>query len=300
MKRLVIILVSVIFCVAQSAATDRSDKIRDNMLNNKKYVTVIAHRGDWRGAPENSLQGYQNCIDMGVDMIEIDLQKTSDGVLVIMHDGTLDRTSTGRGKISEHTYAELQEFRLKAGDGIGTRHKIPTLEEVLNLCKGKILINIDKGYNYFKEVYELMEKTGTTNQVIIKSGKKYSKVRKENGDVLDKTIYMPIISIDKPGAEEILDEWLAQEPIAIECCLETYNEQAERLLAKIRATNTQIWINSLWPSLCAGHDDDRAIEMKDTEGAWGWILNQGATLIQCERPQQLIQYLSKKKLHKLK
>ena len=76
MKRLVIIFVSVIFCVAQSAATDRSDKIRDNMLNNKKYVTVIAHRGDWRGAPENSLQGYQNCIDMGVDMIEIDLQKT--------------------------------------------------------------------------------------------------------------------------------------------------------------------------------------------------------------------------------
>lgn len=291
----------VALCVSiQVFSETRADKIRNNMLNNKKYVTVISHRGDWRGAPENSLQAYQNCIDMGVDMVEIDLKKTKDNVLVIMHDHTLDRTSTGKGKISDKTYAELQEYYLKAGDGIKTRHKIPTLEEVLNLCKDKILINIDQGYEYFKEAYALMEKTGTTKQVIIKSGKPYSVVRAENGDVLDNSIYMPIVSIDKPGAEEFIDEWLKQNPVAIECCLNEYNEQAERMFKKLRGTKTQIWVNSLWASLCAGHEDDRAVELKDPEGSWGWILNQGATFIQCERPQALIKYLEKKKHHKLK
>ena len=124
-------LLLLFLCVSVcTTAETRVDKLLRNMYENPKYVTVIAHRGDWRGAPENSLQGYQNCIDMGVDMVEIDLHKTKDGVLVIMHDGTLDRTSTGKGAISDYTYEELQKFYLKAGDGVKTRHKIPTLEEV--------------------------------------------------------------------------------------------------------------------------------------------------------------------------
>lgn len=299
MKKTFILLLAVISCM-QLMAEDHAQKLRENLLHNKKYVTVISHRGDWRGAPENSLQAYQNCIDMGVDMIEIDLQKTKDNVLVIMHDGTLDRTSTGKGKISDKTYEEIKQYNLLAGDGVGTRHKIPTLEEVLNLCKGKILINIDKGYDYFKDVCELMEKTGTTSQVIIKSGHSYDKVKKENGEVLDKVIYMPIIGLNDKNAEANLDEWLAAKPVAIECCFSKYDSQVEHLLQKIRNTDTQIWINSLWPSLCDGHDDDRAVEMKDPDGAWGWILEHGATLIQCERPKALIEYLTKKKHHKLK
>lgn len=290
-----------LFIVAlPSSATDRAELLRANLLHNRKYVTVVCHRGDWRGAPENSLQAYQNCIDMGADMIEIDLQMTKDSVLVVMHDRTLDRTSTGKGKIADHTLAELRDVRLKAGDGQPTRHTIPTLEEVLTLCKGKILINIDKGYDYFRQVYALMEQTGTTEQVIIKSGKRRSVVEQENGDVLAKTIYMPIVSIDKPGAEEIVDEWLAAHPVAMECCIGTCNEQAEQLLAKLRASDTQIWINSLWPSLCDSHDDDRAVELHDPDGAWGWILDKGATIIQCERPRDLIAYLKAHGRHRLK
>lgn len=300
MKRTTFLLLLVLCTSLFATAETRVDKLLRNMYENPKYVTVIAHRGDWRGAPENSLQAYQNCIDMDVDMVEIDLHKSKDGVLVIMHDGTLDRTSTGKGPISDYTYEELQKFYLKAGDGVKTRHKIPTLEEVLLLCKDKILINIDKGYDYFQEVYEIMEKTGTTKQVIIKSGKTYDAVKAENGAVLEKTIYMPIVSIDKPGAEEFIDEWLKANPVAIECCIGTCNEQAERMLQKIRATKTQVWINSLWPSLCDSHDDDRAVELKDPQGSWGWILDHGATFIQCERPGQLIEYLTKKKHHKLK
>lgn len=78
-------------------------------------ILVVAHRADWRNAPENSLQGIQNCIDMGVDMVEIDLKKTKDGHLVVMHDRTINRTMTGKGKPEDYTLAELKAMYLKNG-----------------------------------------------------------------------------------------------------------------------------------------------------------------------------------------
>ena len=63
----------------------------------EKSILVVSHRADWRNAPENSLQAIQNCIDMGVDMVEIDLKRTKDGHLILMHDKTIDRTTTGKG-----------------------------------------------------------------------------------------------------------------------------------------------------------------------------------------------------------
>lgn len=64
-------------------------------------VLVLAHRGDWRNAPENSLKAYQNCIDQGIEMIEIDLSMSKDGYIVIMHDVTLGRTTNRKGKVSD-------------------------------------------------------------------------------------------------------------------------------------------------------------------------------------------------------
>ena len=300
-RKLSFLIALMVVSTILAAGGDRAAKLRKNLLNNPKYVTVVAHRGDWRGAPENSLQAFQNSIDMGVDMIELDLQRTKDGVLIIMHDGTLDRCSNGKGKISETTYADIQKLFLKTQHAaVATRHKIPTLEEALLLCKGKILINIDKGYDYFKEVYEIMERTGTTSQVIIKSGNAPEKVLQENADVIKNTIYMPIISVDSPNAKEQIEANLALKPVAIECCFKEYNADVEARLQQIRNAGVKVWINSIWGSLCAYHDDDRAIEMNEPDESWGWILKRGATLIQTDRPAPLIKYLKKKHKHKLK
>ena len=238
---------------------------------------------------------------MGVDMIEIDLQRTKDGELILMHDRTVDRCTNGKGKISEMTYDEIQRLRLRPQHSASiTRNHIPTLEEVLNLCKGKILINIDKGYDYFQQVYELMEKTGTTNQVIIKSGHSLEKIRKENGTVLSKVIYMPIVNLNSEDAEARIDEFITIHPVAVECCIDKYNQNVERLLQKLSDAGIKIWINSIWASLCDGHDDDRAVELGEPNESWGWILDRGATLIQSDRPRELLQYLKKNKRHKLK
>lgn len=268
--------------------------VRELRDEDSEKVLVVAHRGDWRNAPENSLQAFENCIEMGVDMIEIDLKKTKDGHLIIMHDNTIDRTTDGKGKPSDYTLEEIRRFRLKNGLGRVTFHPIPTLEEVLGLTKGKILINIDKGYDYFKDVYALLEKTGIIDQVVIKSGYPYEKVKAENGEVLDKVIYMPIVNLDQPGAEEMIDGYKALKPVAMECCFAEVTPDVLRLLKKVRANGSKIWLNSLWPSLNAGHDDDRAVELKQPDESWGWLLEQGAALIQTDRPAQLIDYLDKR------
>lgn len=283
-----------LFCQAQ----DRADQLRDLLFNSQEYCMVVAHRGDWRNAPENSLQAFKNCIEMGVDMVELDLKMTKDSVLILIHDWTLDRTTTAKGSPSDYTLAELrQNHKLKSGHDTKTRHDIPTLEEALNLCKGKILINIDKGYDYFQQVYELLVKTGTLNQVIIKSGHELSKVQKDNPSVLDKVIYMPVVNLDKPGAEKMIDEYATIHPVAVECCFGVYNDEIERLLRKVSAYGMKIWINSLWASLNAGHDDDRAVEEKKPEESWGWLLKEGALLLQTDRPQQMIEYLKYHQLH---
>lgn len=298
MKR--ILILSTLICLAATITTaqQRVDKLIAELNNPKsKHVLVVAHRGDWRNAPENSLQAFQNCIDMGVDMIELDLHMSKDSVLFLMHDATVDRTTNGHGKVSDLTSAELKRLRLKAGHGIATRHQIPTFEEVLNLCKGKILINVDKGYEYFKEAYRLMEKTGTTRQVVIKSNHTADKVERENSDVIGKVIYMPIINLNKPNAEDNIKAYAAISPAAIECCFSKADDNVEHLLKLVKDNGSKVWINSLWPSLNGGHDDDRAVEENQPDEAWGWILSHGASLIQTDRPAQLIKYLKKHHRH---
>lgn len=297
MKKVTFIVCLLVWCCMLSAQESVQSLIRELRNTDRKEVLVVSHRGDWRNAPENSLLAFRNCIEMGVDMIEIDLKMTKDGHLILMHDKTINRTTDGKGLPSDYTLEEIRKFHLKNGLGRVTPHVIPTLEEVLNLCKGKILINIDKGYDYFKEAYALTEKTGTTQQVVIKSGYPLSKVRAENGDVLNKVIYMPIVSLDKPDAGQMIDEYLTISPVAIECCFQQVTPEALRLLQKIKASGTKIWINSLWSSLNAGHDDDRAVEEKQPDKSWGWLINQGATLIQTDRPAELLKYLKEKKLH---
>lgn len=281
-------LTSVFMLSAQEGVKTLVHELKD--MKSEK-VLVVAHRGDWRNAPENSLQAFKNCIEMGVDMIEIDLKKTKDNQLIIMHDGTIDRTTDGKGKPSDYTLEEIRKFHLKNGLGRPTFHPIPTLEEVLTLAKGKILINIDKGYDYFKDVYALLVKTGTVSQVVIKSGYSYEKVKSENGEVLDKVIYMPIVNLDTPEAESLIDGYAALKPVAVECCFSEVTPDVIRLLKKVKENGSKIWLNSLWPSLNAGHDDDRAVELDEADESWGWLLEQGASLIQTDRPAALLNYL---------
>ena len=101
---------------------------------------------------------------MQVDVVEIDVRKTADGRLVLMHDATIDRTTNGSGKVSELTLDSIRNCYLKAADSTLTDLRVPTLDEVFEISKDRIMLNIDKGYWIFDDVYALAEKAGTTRR----------------------------------------------------------------------------------------------------------------------------------------
>lgn len=304
MKYIYILLVLIfVSCQRQEKELTVKTRSSEQILKNFKKpasdnILIVSHRADWRNAPENSLQAIDNCIKMGVDMVEIDLNKTKDSILIVMHDRTLNRTTNGKGTVSEYTLKEIKDLFLKNGAGCKTRHKVPTFEEVMLLCKGKVMVNIDKGYDYFKDVYKVLEKTGTVNQCIIKSTHPYAKVKSENGEVLEKMIFMPVVSLHKDGAEEIIDEYIRNlKPQAFELVFNNDSPKIINLINKVKASGAKIFINTLWPSLCGGHDDDRAVELNQPDESWGWVVGHGAKMIQTDRPALLLDYLKSHNLH---
>ena len=196
MKKLLSIGLLLLCCMPSFART-RAEEIREGLLSrDPSKVFVASHRADWRNWPENSLEGINSAIEMGVDIVEVDLQLTKDSVLIIMHDSKVDRTTTGKGKISDLTYDEISRLRLKNGVSIYTRHKVPTLEEVLNLAKGRVMLNLDKADRYFDLVHAMAKKTGTERQLIMKGRKPAKEVKELYGDYLDEILYMPIVHLD--------------------------------------------------------------------------------------------------------
>jgi glycerophosphoryl diester phosphodiesterase len=295
-RLLIIILIQC--CVIKSFAQVNSI-IKQLHQPSGKNILVAAHRGDWRNAPENSLKAYQLAMEMGVDMIEVDLAKASDGVIVIMHDGTIDRTTNGKGKPSDYTLAELKKFHLRNGLGRPTNHTIPTLEEVMLLVKGKVMVNLDKSYPYYTEALEVLKKTGTLEQALFKTDATYPQLKQRYPAILDSITFMAVVDLDKPNAKQVIDEYQQNiKPVAFEMI---FTKDTSSLLTKNTWINTRgakIWYNSLWASLNGGHDDDLAFDDHNTRDSWDWLISHGATVLQTDRPAELLDYLRKKHLHK--
>jgi len=107
-------------------------------------ILIAGHRGGMvKGFPENSIATFENTLKHTPAFFEIDPRLTKDSVMVLMHDATLDRTTTGTGKLSDYTYEELKKFRLKDAEGNVTDFPIPTLSEVIEWARGKTVLNLD-------------------------------------------------------------------------------------------------------------------------------------------------------------
>ena len=95
---------------------------------------VAAHRGGAALWPENSLLAFRNAVALGCDLLELDVHRTADGELAVIHDPTLDRTSDGVGAVASLTAAELRGVRLRGPDGALTAERVPMLDDVLALA----------------------------------------------------------------------------------------------------------------------------------------------------------------------
>jgi glycerophosphoryl diester phosphodiesterase len=247
---------------------------------------------------ENSLPAIENAIKMGVDIVEIDVQRTADGEIILMHDQTLDRTTTGKGRVDEWTLDSIKTLKLRNGCAIRTKEIVPTLEEALLLGKDKILFNLDKADRYFDQVYEILERTGTTEQVIMKGGKNPDQVRKEFGAYLDNVIYMPIVNLDKKDAKENIIEFMNDlNPVAFELLYRLDSNPLPKEIVEVVKGKSLIWYNTLWDTMAGGHDDDMALE--DPDKAYGYLIDTlNCRIIQTDRPGYLLDYLRSRGLHK--
>ncbi|RJE72932.1 glycerophosphodiester phosphodiesterase family protein [Reichenbachiella sp. MSK19-1] len=180
-----------------------SDDIEDIKKRNFK---IVGHKGASGVAPENTLAAFQKAMDMGADMVEIDVHYTLDGEVVVFHDEDVDRTTNGTGKIHKMTLAEVKQ--LDAGSWFGDHEqykgeKIPTLQETLELIHGKMECVIDiksKGHEFYDgfaaRVIEIIDEYEAKEWAIVQA---YDEAYLEEAYEADSTVQLKKIMM---GEEE--------------------------------------------------------------------------------------------------
>lgn len=291
-------LILLLFIVIPFSALSKGNRV-DTLLQymhdggKSKHVMIFAHRGNWRNSAENSILAFQDCINEGLDGIEVDLQMTKDSVLVIMHDETLDRTTTGSGKVSDYTIDELRKLRLLNPIGVKTRQTIPTFEQVLLLAKDKILIQVDKWKAYGQQVADLAKKYNCERQIILRTTDNSKTTKQKYGNLLDNLIVMPVLvckggKVDEENLQDFIKNY-SSPVMSFSFIREDY--PILRKIKNLQEMGYRIWFNSLWDTFNAGHDDELAVT--DPDNSYGWLINHGANIIFSDNPILLKKYLIK-------
>jgi glycerophosphoryl diester phosphodiesterase len=246
-----------------------------------KYIMVAAHRGAHNGFPENSLSALKHAIEIGVDMAETDVKVTKDSVVILMHDGKIDRTTNGTGNPEAYTLAELRKFRLKMADGTLTEETIPTFEDFLRIAKGKIMVDIDIKTSNLKPVMDAVIRTNTQSQVVWFDND-YDALR-EIRSMDSKAMFMP-----RAYSHQMADSALKIfKPKVVHIDESFYTAEVAKL---IRKKKSRIWINALG-------EPDYLIRKGEIAQAMNQLLKYGANVIQTDEPEKMLEYLRSQGLH---
>ncbi len=284
-------------CAQQPKYATRVEKILAEINDpDSKYIAVVSHRGDWRNYPENSIPAIESLIRMGADMMELDVKMTKDSVLVLMHDKTVNRMTNGKGLVSDYTLDSLKKLRMRRAHNVTTDSlRVPTLREALLCCKDRILVNVDHAANFYKEIVEMAEELGMTGQILMKGSKSIDQVAADMAPYENNLLYMPIININKENGKELFYDYVNRGvvPLAFEVCWKKNGEEMDNCVAEIHKMGSKLWVNTFWPSVCGGfgNDDDAALEAADPADVYGQYVEMGASLIQTDRPEMLLDYL---------
>ena len=154
-----------------------------------RSIRVIAHRGASIEAPENTLKSFKKAIEIGADYIEFDLRFSKDRKLVIIHDDSLKRITGFKGKVRAFTSEQLAQ--LDAGEG----EHIPTLEEVIQICKGKIKLQIEiKEVGIAPVLFNCLNQNHILDTVLISSY-----IHSELDTIKNLNFHIPCATLDPSG-----------------------------------------------------------------------------------------------------
>ncbi len=250
---------------------------------NSNGVLVASHRGTHLRAPENSLPAIRDAILLGADAVELDVRTTKDDSLVLMHDSSVDRTTTGTGRVRDLTFAEIRRLRFKKesmpGDTVVAR--VPTLREALRAARGNLFVDLDWKDARARDLVRVVRETGTLSQVIFFS-RNFAKL--DSARLLaPEALVMP-----RARAASEIDSILARfHPPVVHIDPSFYTPEVVQKLRKGRA---RIWINSL------GKPDLLQVFL-GKKRTFGKLIAGGANMIQTDRPQAWLDYLRKQGRH---
>lgn len=241
--RLALIVSALLFSTVYAQSTRLLAKLL------QKDFHFAAHRGSHQQFPENSVPAIEEAITLGTTIVELDVRSTKDGVLILMHDNTVDRTTTGKGQVSQLTYAEIQQLQLlDKPHGSASKYRVPTLQDALRLCKGKIILDIDfkeERKEYIAKTYALITQEGMEDEVLFFL---YDHREMEQVYKLNPTITL----FPRARSMKDLNEILQSKRTRIIHIDESFD--AVDQLTLLKQEGVYLWINSL------GETDEQATE----------------------------------------
>jgi glycerophosphoryl diester phosphodiesterase len=241
---------------------------------------VVAHRGCFEKSPENSLQALRACFPLGIEMAETDVRATKDGVLVLMHDETLDRMTNLSGAVNQRTYAELKHARLRVGAGgvqaALTDEHIPRLAEELAAAKGHIYLLLHVKEPVYDQIFAEVSHAGMVDEVgfLVDALPKDPGLRKAK--FLGKSAYFPIVT--EHYSERELSKALADYgPLHPAAYLVVFDDDTLRHVDAKLITSA----------------DEESV--RDPDATWGPLLRPNVSMILTNRASELVAYLKTKK-----
>lgn len=240
-------------------------------------IIAVGHRGTVKFAPENTIAAFNKAIELGVDLLEMDVRETKDGQLVIMHDMNIGRTTTGRGDVAELTLEEIQQY--DAGSEFDPKfagEKAPTFAEALEAIKGRALPDIDFKAGDPQKVIDAVRAAGLIGKCTLYCGdraKLHKTLELEKGFIIRPTAPKGI-----EGLEKVIAEF---DPPIVNIDWVDFSEEFVRA---IHLRGKLAFVNTMGKS--------------DGEESILRAINAGADYIQSDQLDLLVPMLRKRGLHK--
>lgn len=244
----------------------------------KPEIIVVAHRGAHNILAENSIASIREAIEIGVDIVEIDVRHTKDNYLVLMHDSTIDRTTNGSGLVRDYTLEEIKEFRLKNASGTLVDERVPTLEEVFVKYGEIIDFDLDIKTPNFIQVVEMVEEYNLHQYILFLLYNLEDAIRLKE---YDKRFRILMRGRDEESVRQIIRE-LNPEAIHID---KSFNTVLVNEI--IKNSGSRSFINSL------GRIDKEGM---CNPQVYDELLEKGVNMIQTDNPELLLRYLRLKGL----
>ena len=281
-----------------------SDDIMANIRDPHGRLVVVAHRGchepaprhGFGPAPENSARALETCVAIGVDMMETDVRETKDGYLVMVHDESIDRTTTGTGRVADLTLAQIKALRLRQNEGgpdaPATDERVPTLDEILGLAKGRITLNLDVKDAIYPQVIAAVRKAGAQDLVTLKTRVGLGSQPLAAVAPYDEVPFLVIPEEGDDSGNNIPDIIAAQmagriKPVGIELPSGLPHRALPAISARAQELRVRLWVNVLDGSFVLGAGSDRdALRLPDA--VWGKLVRQGASMLLTDEPEAML------------